>query len=175
MTELLTPRLRLRRARLEDAAPLFQVFADPRAMRYWSTPPHRDIEETRRFVLAMIDAPGESSDDFVIESEGRAVGKAGCWRLPEVGYILHPDLWGQGLAREAMQAVIERMFTAWRVPALTADVDPRNERSLGLLDRLGFRETHRASRNYLVGEEWCDSVYLRLDRNADGAISMRPS
>ncbi len=56
------------------------------------------------------------------------------------------------------------MFSVRQVPALTADVDPRNERSLGLLARLDFRETHRAARTYRIGEEWCDSVYLRLDR-----------
>ena len=166
MTQILTPRLRLRRARIEDAEPLFEVFRDPRAMRYWSTPPHPDLEETRRFVQAMVEAPGDISDDFVIERDGRVVGKAGCWRLPEVGYILHPDLWGQGLAREAMPAVIGRMFQVRGVPALTADVDPRNRRSLGLLARLGFLETHRASRTYRIGEEWCDSIYLRLDREA---------
>ena len=164
MTEILTPRLRLRRARLEDAEALFDVFADARAIRYWSTLPHDEIEQTRRFVRAMIEAPEEISDDFVIELAGRVVGKAGCWRLPEVGYILHPDLWGQGLAREAMTAVVGRMFEVRNVPALTADVDPRNEASLGLLTRLGFRETGRGHRTYRIGEEWCDSVYLQLDR-----------
>jgi RimJ/RimL family protein N-acetyltransferase len=170
MDEILTPRLRLRRARPEDAGPLFEVFADPRAMRYWSTPPHSGIEDTRRFVQTMIDAPRETSDDFVIELGGRVVGKAGCWRLPEVGYILHPDLWGRGLAHEAMQAVIGRMFRAWRLPALTANVDPRNQRSLALLARLGFRETRRAKGDYRVGEEWLDSVYLELARPAPPKI-----
>jgi RimJ/RimL family protein N-acetyltransferase len=171
MTQILTPRLRLRRARIEDAGPLLEVFRDPEAMRYWSTPPHAGLEETRRFVQAMVEAPGDVSDDFVIEREGRVVGKAGCWRLPEVGYILHPDLWGQGLAREAMQAVIGRMFEVLRLPALTADVDPRNARSLGLLSRLGFRETGRAARTCRVGDEWCDSVYLRLDARAGAPSS----
>jgi ribosomal-protein-alanine N-acetyltransferase len=166
MTEIMTARLRLRRALLEDADPLHEVFGDARAMRYWSTPPHAGLEETRRFVQAMVEAPEEISDDFVIELDGRPVGKAGCWRLPEVGYILHPDLWGRGLAREALEAVIERMFAVRAQDVLTADVDPRNVRSLALLLHLGFRETHRAARTWRVGDEWCDSVYLRLDRPA---------
>ena len=164
MVEILTPRLRLRRAKLEDARPLFEVFGDPRAMRYWSTPPHASAEETGRFVQAMVAAPEAISDDFVIELDGRPVGKAGCWRLPEVGYILHPDLWGQGLAREALQAVIARMFEVRHQAALTADVDPRNTRSLGLLGRLGFRETRRAACTWQIGGEWCDSIYLELKR-----------
>ena len=165
MVEILTPRLRLRRAKSADAAPLHGVFGDARAMRYWSTPTHAGLERTRRFVEAMIEAPEEISDDFVIEFEGRAVGKAGCWRLPEVGYILHPALWGQGLAREALEAVIGRMFGVRGLEALTADVDPRNQRSLCLLARLGFRETHRGAHTWRVGDEWCDSVYLELKRN----------
>ena len=162
--EILTPRLKLRRARLRDAEPLFEVFSDPRAMRFWSSLPHEGVRRTQEFLQAMIDAPEAVSDDFIIEFEGRAVGKAGCWRLPELGYILHPDLWGQGLAREALEAVIAHMFAAHDIPALTTDVDPRNARSMGLLTRLGFRETHRAERTWHIGGEWCDSVYLELRR-----------
>lgn len=149
---------------MEDAEPLFEVFRDPRAMRFWSSPPHDGLEETRRFVQAMIEAPEDESCDFVIEFEGRAVGKAGCWRLPEVGYILHPDLWGRGLAREALEAAIARVFEGFDVAALTADVDPRNERSIALLHRLGFHETRRAERTWRIAGEWCDSVYLELPR-----------
>lgn len=164
MVELLTARLRLRRARPEDAEALFEVFGDPRAMRYWSTPPHQDIQQTRQFVDAMIAAPADVCDDFVVEFQGRPVGKAGCWRLPEVGFILHPDLWGQGLAREALETVIDRVFSAHALRAITADVDPRNRRSLGLLERLGFGETGRARSTWQVGGEWCDSIYLELPR-----------
>ncbi len=92
--------------------------------------------------------------------------KAGCWRLAEVGFILHPDHWGQGLATEALSAAIPHVFATLAVEALTAEVDPRNAASLRVLDRLGFRETHRAARTILVGDEWCDSVYLQLPRAA---------
>jgi RimJ/RimL family protein N-acetyltransferase len=164
MTELLTPRLRLRRAQAGDLDGLHAVFSHPEAMRYWSRPPHTEVEQTRDFLDNMIGAPADASDDFVVEYQGRAIGKAGCWRLPEIGYILHPDHWGQGLATEAMSAVVGHLFANWPVEALKADVDPRNAGSLRLLARLGFVETHRATRTWLVGEEWCDSVYLALPR-----------
>ena len=164
MTELITPRLRLRPARVDDLEALHAVFSHPVAMRYWSRPPHTDVSQTRDFLDNMIGAPADVSDDFVVEYQGIAIGKAGCWRLPEVGYILHPDHWGQGLATEALSAVISHIFATRAVDAITADVDPRNEGSLRLLARLGFVETHRAQRTWLVGEEWCDSVYLALKR-----------
>lgn len=66
------------------------------------------LSKPSAFLDAMIAAAPEESDDYVVEHQGRVIGKAGCWRLPEVGYILHPDYWGQGLAREALAAVIYR-------------------------------------------------------------------
>jgi RimJ/RimL family protein N-acetyltransferase len=164
--ELHTARLRLRRARAEDLADLHAVFSDPRAMRYWSRPPHGDLEQTRTVLEAMIGASPDESEDFVIEHRGTVIGKAGCWRIPEIGFILAPDHWGRGLAAEALGAVIPRVFARFPIPAVIADVDPRNSACLDLLARLGFRETHRAARTWLVGDEWCDSVYLALPRPA---------
>ena len=162
--ELLTPRLRLRRARSDDLAAMHAVLSHPAAMRYWSSPPHQSLEETRAWLSGMIAAEPGESDDFVVEHQGRVIGKAGCWRIPEVGFILHPDYWGQGLAREALTAVITRAFAAFPIPALIADVDPRNAASLALLARLGFVETGRAAGTIKVGDDWCDSIYLSLSR-----------
>ena len=164
MDEILTPRLRLRRATPADLEAMHRVMGDATAMRYWSTPPHDDLVQTREWLARMIAAPADASDDFVVEHAGHVIGKAGCWRVPEVGFILHPDHWGKGLASEAMAAVVRRVFGRFAVAALEADVDPRNAGSLKLLARLGFREVRRAARTWKVGSEWCDSVYLSLPR-----------
>lgn len=164
MNDIVTPRLRLRRARPGDLDDMHAVLSDPAAMRYWSTPPHVGRDETERWLNAMIAAAVEESDDYVIEKAGRVIGKAGCYAIPEIGFILRSDQWRQGLADEALRAVVPVLFANHRIDALVADVDPRNAASLRLLDRLGFRETHRASRTLLVGDEWCDSIYLALPR-----------
>lgn len=164
MSEIKTTRLTLRRARIEDLDAIHAVLGNRQATRFWSRPPHATIEESRRWLQSMIDAPAEASDDYVVEYEGRVIGKAGFWRLPEIGFILHPDYWGRGLAREALEAVIERVFSRFPVDALIADVDPRNAASLALLNGLGFVETGRAKGTWQLGEELCDSVYLALPR-----------
>lgn len=156
-----TARLRLRSAIAGDLTAMHAILSDPETMRYWSTPPHPDLETTRLWLASMID--GTSGGDFIIELDGRCIGKVGCWRWPEVGYILSRDRRGRGYAAEALAAFIDYAFAGF-TDHLTADVDPRNEASLTLLARVGFRETHRAPRTWLVGDEWCDSVYLRLDR-----------
>lgn len=138
-------------------------------MRYWSTLPHATLEETERWVAAMVDAPPDRADDYVIEHQGRVIGKAGCHSLPEIGFILHPEHWGRGLAREAVEAAIGTIMARHAIAALVADVDPRNAASLALLLRLGFRQTGRAARTILVGDAWCDSVYLSRPRPAPAA------
>ncbi len=164
-----TERLVLRRATWDDLEAVHRLMSDPRAMRYWSRPEHETLEETRHWLRFLVE-PAADSRDFLIEKEGEVIGKAGAWQLPEVGFLLHPDHWGKGLAFEAMTALIahvEAEFPA--LPDLTAEVDPRNAASLRLLDRLGFRETHRAERTLLWKDEWCDSVYLARLRGGPAA------
>lgn len=159
-----TERLVLRRARPGDLDAFHDILSDPRAMRYWSRPEHESLDDSRRFVEFLCGCPGNGGDDFVLDLDGRAIGKAGSWRPPEVGFLLHPDFWGRGLMREAMAVLIPYLFDAHDVPELTADVDPRNAASLGLLKSLGFRRTGYAERTLKWRDEWCDSVYLALGR-----------
>ena len=167
MDRIVTKRLILRRARPSDLEAMHAVLSHQGAMRYWSSLPHHDLEQTREWLGAMIAGDPTTSDDYVIEHAGEVIGKAGCFKLPEIGYILHPEWWGRGFAFEAVSAVIPRLFARHPIPALRADVDPRNLASIVLLQRLGFRESGRAARTWHIGEEWCDSVYFTLPRPAE--------
>jgi [ribosomal protein S5]-alanine N-acetyltransferase len=166
MVTLRTSRLVLRPARAADAEPLHAVFRRPEAMRYWSTPPHADLDETRRWLDVMQAIRPEEGEDFVIERDGVPIGKAGLFRFPEIGFILSPEHWRQGLATEALEAVIARAFTVHNLSRIIADVDPRNAGSLAVLGRLGFRRTGYRERTLLLAGEWCDSVDLALEKAA---------
>jgi ribosomal-protein-alanine N-acetyltransferase len=158
-----TERLLLRPARADDLEGLHAILSNPRAMAYWSSPPHADIEKTRDWLASMIAIQPSEGEDFIVEFEGQLIGKAGLWRFPEIGFILHPDHWGRGFAKEALSLVFDRAFGVHGLQKVDADVDPRNEASLNLLAGLGFHETGRKERTWLVGDQWCDSVYLALD------------
>lgn len=155
-----TARLVLRQATWDDLNAVHRLMSDPVVMRYWSRPEHETLEETRHWLAFLVDQP-EDSRDWLIEKDGEVIGKAGAWKLPEVGYMLRPDQWGKGLAHEAMVTVIAALEAEFPdLEALTAEIDPRNAASLRLLTRLGFHETHRAERTLLWKDEWCDSIYL---------------
>lgn len=158
--ELRTERLVLRRAVHDDAAAMHRIMSNPVAMRYWSTPPHRETEETERWIASMVEAD-PSRDDFIVTLDGALIGKFGAWKLPEFGFLIDPAHWGKGYASEAMTAFIQHR-RALGSTELTADVDPRNLSSIRLLERHGFVETGRAAGVWQVGDELCDSVYFRL-------------
>lgn len=154
-----TARLVLRRAQPSDLEALHAVLSDATATRYWSTPPHTSLEQTERWLRAMID---QGADDFVVTRDGAVLGKAGFYLADEVGFILHPEVHGRGIGTEAVHAVLDRAFTVRGLPAVRADVDPRNQASLALLTKLGFVETGRATGTFEIAGELCDSVYLEL-------------
>jgi [ribosomal protein S5]-alanine N-acetyltransferase len=161
--EFRTDRLVLRPARADDLDGIHAILSHPRAMTYWSTPPHQSLEQSRDWLAKMIAVHLPDGEELIIERDGEVIGKAGLWRFPEIGFILHPDHWGHGYAREALSFVLDRGFGVHGLTTVEADVDPRNVPSLRLLKRLGFRETGRKERTWLVGDQWCDSVYLALD------------
>ncbi|NBD29304.1 MAG: GNAT family N-acetyltransferase [Alphaproteobacteria bacterium] len=164
MTTLITARLTLRSPRPGDLDDLHAIYGDGRAMRYWSSLPHGELDTTRAMLDTMIAAFADQPTYFIWDHSGRAIGAGGMHAPWEVGFILHPDHWRKGLAREAMSAIILHLWATTRAPALTADTDPRNAASIGLLAALGFVEAGRARNTFVVGGEWSDSIYFALAR-----------
>ncbi|PYG31892.1 GNAT family N-acetyltransferase [Pelagimonas varians] len=161
-----TARLTLRAGRADDLTPLHEIFSDTRAMRYWDRPPHENLDQTARFLDNFMVPDPQTREEYILEYQGRCVGKAGMWRRFEIGYILHPDLWGLGLVTEGLQTIVPRVFERFPDAAsLTAELDPRNIGSVKVLRKLGFTQTDLKEKNFLYGEsEWCDTAYFRLLR-----------
>lgn len=160
-----TARLTLRGARQSDLDDLFAIYGHPDAMRYWSTPAHPSSDQTQGNLDWMIaQAAKNPLTYFVIERDGRVIGTAGMHKDDEIGFILHPDHWRQGIVYEAMQAIIPHLFNVTDRARLTADADPENVASVALLKKLGFIETHRAENTFCINGVWSHSVYLALPR-----------
>ncbi|WP_170287352.1 GNAT family N-acetyltransferase [Halioglobus maricola] len=71
----------------------------------------------------------------------------------EIGYGLGRHHWGRGVAREAVSRLISYAFDDMAVRRIDARVDPRNDASNGLLERLGFTlEGRQRERQLLKGE-----------------------
>ena len=171
--ELSSPRLRLREVRDGDAAALFAIHGDARVMRYWSYPAWTelaqaeqkiaDIQRQRREEDILIWAIADATSDLLIGSsavfylnleQGRA----------EIGYSLHPDWQGHGLASEALQLVLGYAFNNLGLRRIEADIDPRNLPSCRLVERLGFVREGLLRERWHVNGELCDSAIYGLLR-----------
>ncbi|NHR08729.1 GNAT family N-acetyltransferase [Chromobacterium haemolyticum] len=115
----------------------------------------RDWEEGRggRFLLALHAEP-----ERVIGSVGLSNISRGAFQSCHLGYGLDQHCQGQGLMREALEAVIRCAFDTLRLHRIQANYQPHNLRSAGLLKRLGFEiEGHAKNYLYLNGA-WRDHV-----------------
>jgi RimJ/RimL family protein N-acetyltransferase len=121
------------------------------------------MAETDAWVAESVKATTRGdAHDFAVLRDGRLVGRAAFWMGNEIGFLFRRDVWGQGIAREAVGALLHHGFETLKFSNVRADVDPENIRSLALLERLGFKRTGYAERTFKIGENWVDSVYLEL-------------
>ncbi|MEE9429245.1 MAG: GNAT family N-acetyltransferase [Paracoccaceae bacterium] len=162
MTLLKTDRLTLRAAQDDDLGPLFRMFSDPKAMRYWSNLPHKTEAETLPS-LEKLKKPGPRTY-FVLDHRDTVIGIGGIHTGTEIGFMLHPDHWRQGFAAEAVRAIVDHTWATTDFPKITADVDPLNLSSLRLLTKLGFQVSGFAKDTFCVGKNWSDSVFFALPR-----------
>jgi ribosomal-protein-alanine N-acetyltransferase len=158
-----TPRLILRRLANYDAPALHAMLSDAETMRFWSTVPHVALAETETWVAESVAATTRGdAHDFAVLRAGRVVGRVAFWMGNEIGFLFHRDVWSQGIAREAVGALLRYGFETLKFGGVRADVDPANIRSITLLERLGFQRTGYTERTFKIGENWVDSLYLEL-------------
>ncbi|MEP5728731.1 MAG: GNAT family N-acetyltransferase [Sulfitobacter sp.] len=129
---------------------------------------HKTSQETATLIQETIDRDVRTTAMFAIEFEGRVIGTGGFRSIPEVGYILHPEVWGKGLGTEAMDALITYGFEERGFEEIIADVDPNNAGSIALLTKLGFEETSRAQNTINIDGNWYHSIYFVLRGETNG-------
>lgn len=170
---LTTKRLRLRAVKLADVEAMHACFGDPEAMKYWNRPAHARVAETDRVVRrGTVFAPFKKLMWAVDETAtGQCIGMVNYHnvdmhhRHADVGYLLRRDRWGQGLGREAMEAVVGHCFRGLKLNRLQAVIDPDNAASRKLVEALGFTLEGVLRETLFLGGAWRDDcVYGLLAR-----------
>jgi aminoglycoside 6'-N-acetyltransferase len=101
--------------------------------------------------------------NLVVELEGRVVGdlvvflKGEGHDMAEIGWVIHPDVGGRGIATEAATAMLDLAFGHYGVHRVFADLDARNPRSAALARRLGMRLELDSRADFWSKGEWTDS------------------
>jgi ribosomal-protein-alanine N-acetyltransferase len=167
---LATTRLRLRQFRADDAEAMHACFADPEAMRFWNTPVHTRPIETERAVRNFVDCtPSYYRFWAVADAQtDRCLGLANYHdghirsRRASIGYMISPASQRQGIATEAVTAMLDFCFGELGLHRLEAFIHPENQPSLRLIERLGFRREGLLRDHLRVGDEWRDDALYAL-------------
>lgn len=162
-------RVRLRPVREADgdADGLYEIFSDPRVMRWWSRPPMASRDEA----VAYADSIRENfvqriMFNWVIADlvSDTCIGTTTLYAFEprhmrgEIGYALAHAHWGRGLASEAVTLALDFGFHALRLNRIGADVAPGNDASCALLERLGFRYEGHLRASFNTQQELQDSL-----------------
>jgi RimJ/RimL family protein N-acetyltransferase len=85
-------------------------------------------------------------------------------RVAEIGITLAPRWQKQGYAREALQELLRFCFEERGLHRVVALVDPRNQPSVALMERVGMRREGHFLQNGWYKGEWCDEYQYALLR-----------
>jgi ribosomal-protein-alanine N-acetyltransferase len=164
-------RVCLRAPMPDDADDLFALFADPEVMRYWSRPPMTARAEAEGLIGEILDGFSQRTIlNWMVTSrpDGALIGTCALFRVDvrhrraEIGYSLRRDHWGRGFAAEAVSLMLDWSFRTLGVHRVEADIDPRNDGSRKLLERLGFASEGLLRERYFVGDEISDTELFGL-------------
>jgi len=144
-----TKRLLLRRLVLDDLDSLFALYADPEIRRYF---PEGTLsrEETREELEWFLNGHPEHPElglwATIHRETGEFIGRCGLlpWTIEgraevEIAYLIDKRYWGQGLATEAAQGILQYGFEKLSLRRLICLIDPDNTASQRVAERIGMR------------------------------------
>lgn len=148
MQTIITPTLTLEPLQASHAEEMFEVLSDAAIYRYldYEAPASADHLRTVYQRLEARQSPDGQQVwlNWVIRPLNRAlVGYVQATVTADqsayVAYVLGSSHWGHGYAHRALQAMLEHVTSAYSVQRFLATVEADNQRSIRLLERLGFQ------------------------------------
>jgi RimJ/RimL family protein N-acetyltransferase len=169
-------RLQLRFLNRDDVDDVLIYQSDPESVRYIPWEP-RDRNQVIEGLLKAESCLGLRTNNqslmlaVVLKETGQVIGQLNSKIVDEanntanIGYVINQNYRGKGYCAEAVSRLLDDIFTVQNVRRVIADIDVRNETSIRVVERLGFRrEATFLENDYLKGE-WCTMhLYALLSR-----------
>jgi RimJ/RimL family protein N-acetyltransferase len=177
-----TARLLLRPFTIDDAADVHVYASDPAVCRFTEWGPNTE-QDTRDWVAraAAAGIPAHwaiTLRDDAVGSAGRipagtvvgGVGVYGEGRAPlettpgirELGWVVRRDLWGRGIATEAVRAVIEALLEDAELEQVHARCRPEHKASAKVMAHLGLTLVRRIENDVERDGQWMHSDLYAL-------------
>lgn len=166
-----TPRLILRKARVEDAEAMFRNWAnDPEVTKFLTWPTHANIEVTKK--LLDVWTENYQKEDYyqwmiVLKETEEPIGSimastVGRAQSAHIGYCIGKAWWHQGIMTETLKAIMDYLFEEVGFHRIEAMHDANNPHSGGVMKKCGMQyegTLRQADRN---NQGICDVCYYGL-------------
>lgn len=144
--------------------------SDPDVARYqsWATP--YPVSSAQRLIEGQATLTGPTAGEWfqlAITRDGLLVGDVAVELSTDgdtatIGYTVAPSEQGRGIAREAVGAVVDRLFEHVGVHRVQASLDPRNIASARVVELLGFEYEGTARSSVRDDAGWADDAHYAL-------------
>ncbi len=135
-TNIETNRLILRKFDKEDSSNMFKNWgSDVKVTEFLSWSPHKDIKETEEIIEAwVLKYEDENTYNWAIELKDtqEVIGNIKVVKIEEsnasceIGYCIGSEFWNRGITTEALQAIIEYLFSKIHFNRIAAKHDTLN-------------------------------------------------
>lgn len=142
-----TERLILRQVTENDAESILTYLSDPAVMKHVGLLPFETIEDALGEIAWYESIYEEKTGirwGITLKDKGEVIGSCGFLKMAskhfraEIGTELNKDYWGQGIASEAITAVLHYGFTRLNLQRIEGLIEPANLQSQKLFEKLGF-------------------------------------
>lgn len=160
-----TERLFLSEMTLADTEILFGYWSDDSVTRYMNIEPFQSLQPVEEMIrmLRQLEIEGKALRCVIIlQTTGEIIGTCGFNYIDhenqraEIAYDLGMRFWKHGYATEAVQSLMKWGIESFNLHRMEAKVDPRNEASISLLEKLGFQEEGLLQDYEKIGTEYQD-------------------
>jgi [ribosomal protein S5]-alanine N-acetyltransferase len=168
-----TKRCLLREVTNDDADAIFHILSSADVSRYLGRHPLTRMDE----VMLRVDTYRKTFEEktgiawmIIDRTSGQLIGTCVLWKLDtthhraELGYILAPEYWGQGIVPEVSSALLSFGFNQIGLHSIEAQIDPANNGSRRVLEKLGFVQEGYFRENFYnpVIESFADTAVFSL-------------
>lgn len=143
-----TGRLILRKPLISDADDLREWLGSEEVYTYWGRPANKgEINPELMFIDPRPHVKRKPSHDFVwgieLKESSKVIGLLEVFdvqndRYGKIAYRIAPQLWSRGICTEAMERVVDFIYTETALDRLEATVDVRNIGSNRVMEKCGF-------------------------------------
>ena len=169
--EILTDRLELKAFEISDAEALFKLRSSDEFVKYIGIKAMSNVNQSKDMVINNIDSfknQNGLSFKICLKGSNELIAYAGFWRIitehyrAELGFGIDPIHSKKGYITEALYALLNYGFTELKLHSVLADVDPRNENSIRVLKKLGFKLEGQFKENFYFDGDFLDSDHYGL-------------